>query len=301
MRPPRLCAGDTVALVAPAGPVPQALLDAAIPVLESWGLKVRVGDCVRGRHPDIGYLSAPDERRAAEFTAAWLDPSVNLVFAARGGYGSMRVLDLLDWSALRAAAPKVLAGSSDITALHGAVGVHLGLTTLFSPMPASVNFDEFATEHLRQTLFEPEKVQTLVGARSAPLVSGTARGIVVGGNLALVTAGVGAPECRPVQGAIAVLEDVTEDVYRLDRMLTQLLRSGWFDGVTGVALGSWAQCGDPAAIRGLMLDRLGPLKVPILWELGFGHVRSAPTVPLGVVAELDADSGTLTLVEPALR
>jgi muramoyltetrapeptide carboxypeptidase len=98
-----------------------------------------------------------------------------------------------------------------------------------------------------------------------------------------------------------VLEDVGEAVYRLDRMLTQLLRTGWFDGVAGIALGSWAKCGDPARIRSLMVERLGPLGVPILWELGFGHIPSAPTVPLGVEAELDAGAGTLTLLEPALR
>ena len=301
MRPARLVTGDTLALVAPAGPVPQALLDAAVPVLVSWGLRVRLGACVRSRHSDVGYLSATDEQRAAEFTQAWLDPAVTCVFAARGGYGSMRMLDLVDWPSLRAAGPKVLAGSSDITALHEAVSIHLGLTTLFSPMPASVNFDDFAAEHLRQTLFEPEKVITLAGPNAGPLVSGRARGTLVGGNLALVTAGIGTPEHRQAGGRIAVLEDVTENVYRLDRMLTQLLRSGWFSGVAGIALGSWTKCGDPAQVRSLMLDRLGPLGVPILGDVGFGHVPSAPTVPLGVEAELDADAGTLTLLEPALR
>jgi muramoyltetrapeptide carboxypeptidase len=213
----------------------------------------------------------------------------------------MRMLDLVDWPALRSSGPKVLAGSSDITALHEAVHARLGLSTLFSPMPASVNFDEFAAEHLRQTLFEPEKVMTLSGPHAEPLVSGRARGTVVGGNLALITAGIGAPDHRRAAGGIAVLEDVTEDVYRLDRMLTQLLRTGWFDGVAGIALGSWTKCGDPDRVRSLMLERLGPLGVPIVWELGFGHVPSAPTVPLGVDVELDADAGTVTLTEPALR
>jgi muramoyltetrapeptide carboxypeptidase len=301
VRPARLSTGDTVALVAPAGPVPAPLLDAALPVLRSWGLRVREGACVRSRNPSVGYLSATDKQRADEFTQAWLDPSVSFVFAARGGYGTMRMLDLVDWPALRSSGPKVLAGSSDITALHEAVHARLGLSTLFSPMPASVNFDEFAAEHLRQTLFEPEKVMTLSGPHAEPLVSGRARGTVVGGNLALITAGIGAPDHRRAAGGIAVLEDVTEDVYRLDRMLTQLLRTGWFDGVAGIALGSWTKCGDPDRVRSLMLERLGPLGVPIVWELGFGHVPSAPTVPLGVDVELDADAGTVTLTEPALR
>jgi muramoyltetrapeptide carboxypeptidase len=299
VRPRRLVSGDTLALVAPAGPVPRELLDAAIPVLESWGLTVRVGACVRSRHETVRYLSATDERRAAEFTEAWLDPAVACVFAARGGYGTTRMLDLVDWPSLRAAGPKVLAGSSDITALHEAVSVHLGLSTLFSPMAASVNFDEFAAEHLRQTLFEPEKVLSLAG--SDVLVPGRARGTLVGGNLSLVAAGIGTPGHRPVTGGIVVLEDVTEDVYRIDGMVTHLLRSGWFSGATGIVLGSWSRCGDPVELRALLLERLGTLGVPILGEIGFGHVPSAPTVALGVEAELDTGAGTLTLLEPALR
>ncbi|MCU1680362.1 MAG: LD-carboxypeptidase [Amycolatopsis sp.] len=300
MRPPRLARGATIALVAPAGPVPEQLVDAAVPVLESWGVRVRIGDCVRAHSSPVKYLSASDERRAAEFSDAWLDPDVGCVLAARGGYGSMRMLDLLDWTALAAAPPKVFAGSSDVTALHEAIGIHCGLTTLFSPMPASTNFDDTAAEHLRQTLFEPEKVLTLTASGGEALRGGAARGKTLGGNLALVTAGIGAPEHVTARGAIAVLEDVTESIYRIDRMLTQLLRSGWFDGVAGIVLGSWTACGDLADVRALMVDRLVPLGVPVRWEFGFGHLPSAPTVPLGVTVDLDADAGTLTLAEPAL-
>ncbi|GAA1938412.1 LD-carboxypeptidase [Amycolatopsis minnesotensis] len=299
MKPARVTAGGTMAIVAPAGPVPPDLLDSAIGVLEGWGLTVRTGPCVRGRHPGFGYLSGTDEDRAAEFTAAWTDPAVSVVFAARGGYGSMRMLDHVDWTALAAAGPKVLAGSSDITALHEAVGVHLGLSTLFSPMPASALFDQTAAEHLRATLFEPERA-TVLAKSVESLRPGVARGRLVGGNLSLLTASIGTPEHRGAEGAIAVLEDITEDVYRLDRLLTQLLRSGWFDGVAGIALGSWHGCGDLGRVRALMLDRLGPLGVPMLWECGFGHVPRSPTLALGVPGELDADAGALTLLEPAL-
>ena len=301
MRPARLAAGDTVALVAPAGPVPEDRLEAAVPVLESWGLKVLVGDCVHSRHESVKYLSAPDEARAAEFTRMWLNPDVAGVLAARGGYGCTRIVDRIDWPSLRAAGPKVLAGSSDITTLHLAVNVHLGLSTLFSPMPATANFDDLAAEHLRRTLFRPEEVLTLSGPRSETLVPGRARGTLVGGNLSLLVAGIGTAMDPRGEDRIVVLEDVTEDVYRLDGLLTHLLRSGWFDGVTGIVLGSWHKCGDPALVRALMLDRLRPLGVPMLGDLGFGHVPSAPTVPLGVEAILDADARTLTLTAPALR
>jgi muramoyltetrapeptide carboxypeptidase len=298
VRPPRLAKGDVVALVAPAGPVPGDLLDAALPVLRSWGLTVRLGPCTRGRHPAVPYLSGTDADRAAEFSDAWLDPSVTAVIAARGGYGCLRMLDLVDWPALAAAGPKVFAGSSDVTALHEAVGTHLGWTTLFSPMPATRNFEGPAREHLRRTLFEPASALTVAGG--AVLAPGKARGPLVGGNLSLLAASLGTVQSRPARGAIAVLEDVTEGVYRLDRLVTQLLRAGWFDGVAGIAFGSWTGCGHPDAVRDLMAERLGPLEVPMLWELGFGHRPGAPTLPLGVEAELDTDAGALTLLDPAL-
>ncbi|MBB4683521.1 S66 peptidase family protein [Amycolatopsis jiangsuensis] len=299
-RPARLRAGDTVALVAPSGPVPPDLLDAALPVLHGWGVKVRVGAGVRRQPGAPAYLAASDEDRAAEFTEAWLDPEVRSVLAARGGYGAQRMVDLVDWSALSAVEPKVLAGSSDVTAVHRAVHTRLGLSTLFSPMPASVLFDEVAAEHLRRTLFEPEHTRVLRAREPDVLVSGCASGLLVGGNLSLLAAGIGTPEQGCARDGIVLLEDVTESVYRIDRMLTQLLRSGWFAGVRGIVLGSWAACGDPAEIRNLVAERLTPLGVPMLSGFGFGHVASSPTVPLGVTAALDTELATLTLDSPAL-
>ena len=298
MRPPRLRAGDTLALVAPAGPVPAELLEKALPVLRGWGVEVRVGPCVRAEPGTPRYLSAPDAARAAEFTEAWLDPGVRCVMAARGGYGVQRMLDLVDWAALRAAGPKVLAGSSDATALHRAVDVHWGLSSLFSPLPATALFDDFAHEHLRRALFEPER--NLVVSGGTALVPGRASGRLVGGNLSLLAAGIGTPEQGSARDAVVLLEDVTEHVYRLDRMLTQLLRAGWFAGVRGIVLGSWAACGDAAAVRALVVNRLAPLGVPLVEEFGFGHVASSPTLPLGVPVTLDADAGTLTFDSPAL-
>ncbi|ATY12388.1 LD-carboxypeptidase [Amycolatopsis sp. AA4] len=298
MRPARLSAGDTVALVAPSGPVPQDLLDAALPVLREWGVKVRIGAGVRASGGS--YLSAPDKARAAEFTEAWLDPEVRCVLAARGGYGAQRMLDLVDWAALRAAGPKVLAGSSDVTALHRAVHTHLDLATLLSPMPASVLFDEDASEHLRRTLFEPDHTRVLRAREPDVVVPGRALGVLVGGNLSLLASGVGTAEQGSARGGIVLLEDVTESPYRIDRMVTQLLRSGWFDGARGVVLGSWAACGDPAEVRELLAERLSPLGVPVLSGFGFGHVAGSPTLPLGVSASLDTELATLTLDSPAL-
>jgi len=294
VRPAKTRPGDTIALVAPAGPVPAELVEKALPVLRGWGVEVHVGECVRAA--STGYLSASDEARAIEFTRAWLDPGVTCVLAARGGYGSQRMLGLVDWAALRTAGPKVFAGSSDVTALHLAVNVHLGLETLFSPMPATTLFDAVAAEHLRLSLFEPDSVRTIASPTSSPLVAGTTTGTLIGGNLALLTSSLGAPEQGSARDAIVVLEDVTESLYRIDRMLTQLLRSGWLDGVRGFVLGSWKSCGEPEAIRALMLDRLGPLGVPMAWEFGVGHVPASPTIPLGARATLDTNAGTLQVL-----
>ncbi|MCG8918646.1 LD-carboxypeptidase [Actinokineospora sp. PR83] len=300
-RPAHLRPGDTVAVVAPAGPVPEDLLARGVGVLESWGLTVRVGDHVLDRHPHLPYLAGRDADRAADFRDAWCDPDVAAVFCCRGGYGTHRMVDLLDWPALAEAGPKVLAGSSDITALHTAVGQALDLVTLFSPMIATNAFDDDAQKHLHATLFDPESTTTLIGPATTSSGHGTAKGVLLGGTLTLLAAEVGTLDAvPPADGTILVLEDVNEEPYRVDEQLTHLLRAGWFTGVSGIALGSWTGCGPLEEVKAVVSDLLASLGVPMLWELGFGHCPGQLTVPLGAEAVLDADDATLTLTEPAL-
>ncbi|GGO95016.1 S66 peptidase family protein [Wenjunlia tyrosinilytica] len=302
VRPARLRGGDRVVIVAPSGPIPRERLDAGVDILRAWDLDVEVGEHVLDTHSS-GYLAGGDADRARDLQRAWLDPGVAAVICARGGYGAQRMVDLLDWDAMRAAGPKVFVGFSDVTALHEAFAVRLGLATLHGPMAAGVAFvkDGPTQEHLRRTLFEPENARVLTSPAAAPLVPGTAHGVTAGGCLSLIAAEAGTPHARrSLRGAIWVIEDVAEEAYRLDRCLTQLLRSGLLDGVAAVALGSWQDCSPEDEVRRLMLDRLGPLGVPVLWELGFGHCPSHITVPLGVPALLDAGNGTLTLDVPAL-
>ncbi|MGW5049693.1 S66 peptidase family protein [Actinokineospora sp. NPDC004072] len=300
-RPPRLREGSLVAVVAPAGPVEEHRLAEGVAVLESWGLRVRVGEHVLDRHPRLPYLAGRDADRAADLQAAWCDPAVEAVLCARGGYGSQRLVDLLDWAELAAAGPKVLAGSSDITALHSAFGANLDVVTLFAPMVAGTLFDPGAQDHLRATLFEPESTTVLTGPRVSTAEHGSADGVLCGGTLSLLAADVGSLDAAPPpDGSILLLEDVGEEPYRVDRLLTQLLRAGWFTGVAGIALGSWSGCGSPEQVYEVVADLLGGLGVPMVWELGFGHCPDQLTVPLGLPAHLDADDGTLTLAEPAL-
>lgn len=297
IRPPRLREGDRVAVVAPSGPVDAKGLDAGCTWLRSLGLDVVLGEHARARDR---YLAGSDTGRAADLQAAWCDPDVRGVVCARGGYGSGRLLPLLDWDRLAAAEPKLLHGSSDITALHTAFGDRLGLTTMFGPMAAGALVassapDEESRDALRAAWLAPDPPVTLSGKA---LRAGRASGPVVGGNLSLLAAVTGTPYTgAPARGTIAVLEDVGEAPYRVDRMLTQLLQAGWFDGVAGVVLGDWTDCGD---VDATLAERLGCLDVPVLGGVHVGHGRPQLTIPLGVDADLDADAGTLAFREPAL-
>ncbi|WP_329332873.1 LD-carboxypeptidase [Streptomyces sp. NBC_00663] len=303
VRPSRLAPGARVAVVAPSGPVPEERLQAGLDVLRGWDLDPVVAPHVLDRHGEFTYLAGTDADRAADLQAAWCDPAVDAVLCARGGYGVQRMIDLLDWDAMRAAGPKVFVGFSDITVLHEAFATRLGLATLYGPMAAGVDFikNARAQDHLKATLFAPETVRTIASG-GTPLVSGRARGVTLGGCLCLLAADLGTPHARPsARGGLLCLEDVGEETYRIDRYVTQLLRAGWLDGVRGVLLGSWQDCDPYERVRALLVDRLGGLGVPVVEEFGFGHCDGALTIPFGVAAELDADSGTLTLMEPALH
>ncbi|MFF3350052.1 LD-carboxypeptidase [Streptomyces sp. NPDC002779] len=303
LRPPRLAPGARVAVVATSGPVPEERLQAGLDVLRGWDLDPVVAPHVLDRHPQFGYLAGTDADRAADLQNAWCDPSVAAVLCARGGYGAQRLTGLLDWEAMRAAGPKVFVGFSDLTVLHEAFARRLGLATLHGPMAAGIDFVKStrAQEHLRATLFTPETVRHIASDGRA-MVPGRARGVTLGGCLSLLASELGTPDVRPsARGGLLCLEDVGEETYRIDRYLTQLLRSGWLDGVGGLLLGSWDRCDPYDRLHPLLVDRLGGLGVPVVEEFGFGHCADALTVPFGVMAELDAEAGTLTLDEPALR
>ncbi|MFH9549942.1 LD-carboxypeptidase [Streptomyces sp. NPDC051445] len=307
VRPSRLAPGARVAVVAPSGPVAEERVQAGVDLLRGWDLDPVIAPHVLDRHERLPHLAGTDADRAADLQRAWCDPGVDAVLCARGGYGAQRVVDLLDWDAMRAAGPKVFVGFSDATTLHEAFAVRLGLVTLYGPVAAGIDFikNARAQEHLRATLFAPETVRTIGSARSGPstaLVPGRARGVTSGGCLTLLATGYGTPHTRAgARGGLLLIEDVGERPYAVDRALTQLLRSGWLDGVAGVVLGSWHGCGPYEELRPVLADRLGGLGVPVVEEFGFGHCEGALTVPLGVPATLDADEGTLTLDTPALR
>ncbi|MEU8361673.1 LD-carboxypeptidase [Nonomuraea sp. NPDC048882] len=285
--------GDTVAIVAPSGPPNAVLLRRGVRHLEELGLKVVVGAHVLDRQ-GLDYLAGDDAHRAADLQSAWCDPAVTGVFCCRGGYGAARLLDLLDWDAMRAAGPKVLLGSSDITALHNAFAIELGVATLHGPMAACdvIAGDEegpepLTWESMRQALFEAAPL--VRGDRV--LAPGRAEGVLRGGNLSLLASMCGTRWQPSFAGGIAFLEDVGEEPYRIDRMLTQLLQAGVFDGVRGIALGSWVGCGDPYPV---LEDRLAPLGVPVVAGLPVGHGSPQMSVWLNALGVIDTESCSLT-------
>jgi muramoyltetrapeptide carboxypeptidase len=312
-RPARLRPGSRVAVVAPSGRGDPDLLAAGCQILTGWGLDVQVGPHALTRHPALGYLAGADADRAADLQQAWLDPSIEAVLCARGGYGAQRIVDRLDWAAMAAVPPKIFSGFSDVTALHEAFALRLGVATLHSPNIWGDGFTGFpgAQEALRQALFDPGDAdgRALTSDPAGWLAPGRATGVTAGGNLSMLAANLGtldgrdSPRLRAntgFAGCLLLLEDVNEDCYRLDRMLTQLLRSGAMDGVAGIALGTWSGCNPAEEVPSVLADRLGGLGVPVAWGLSFGHIAPQPTIPLGVPAELDSTAGRLTFLEPAV-
>ena len=262
-------------------------------MLRSWGLRVHVAPAVAdGCCGELPWLAGSDEERARRLTEAWTDPDVRAVWAARGGCGTHRVLDLLDWPELRAAGPSVVVGFSDLTAFHQAVGVRLGMATLHGPVVTQLGDGDPAAAEATRAAVMDDSSWTLVGRGVAP---GASEGVLVGGNLTVLAAGAGTPLTRSARNGIAVLEDVDEPPFRVDRVLTQLLRTGWFEGVRGVALGQFTRCGDPETLRLLLRRRLEPLDGPIVEELPVGHVPRNLPVALGVPARIDGRAGTLTV------
>lgn len=307
----RLHAGDEVAVIATSSPLEPGDDLIADELARSLGLVPTMFASVAASGP-ASFLAGSDEVRAGDFEAAWCDDRFAAVWSARGGYGAARMLDLVDWDRCRAARPKVLLGYSDVTCVHEAVASKLGLASLHAPMLGSsrVRDSPAIVAHVRSVLFEPDSddAMDLVGAAcTTAVVSGRAAGWLTGGNLSLLASTIGSTTSLPSrEGAIAFIEDVTEEPYRIDGYLTSLLRSGWFDGVVGVALGDFTECGpkddkaNPAQAIEVCAERLARLGVPILAGLPIGHGESNRTLGLGVRAEIDADAGSVRLAEPAL-
>ena len=279
-------------------------MDRAISRVEAAGWQPLPGRNSRGRR---GYLSGTDDERLADLQSAINAPDNDAIWCMRGGYGTMRIVDRLDWEPLLRR-PRPLIGFSDNTALHLALR-RRRLVSFHGPHPAGEDLPEFSSGLLRRLLTDPRPAEELPfpegAARAETLVPGVAEGRLVGGNLVLLAATLGTPLAMRGRNAILFFEEVGEALYRIDRALTQLRLAGAFRGVRGIAIGSFSECGAPGeedstALAGLLLDRLGGLEIPIAWGFPFGHQDNNWTLPLGVRARLDATRGTLSLLQGAV-
>jgi len=313
LKPQRLTPGMTVGLVAPASPTGEdERTRFAVDIVRSFGFAVKEGRHLYSRDQ---YLAGTDQERAGDLMAMFADPDVDAIFCLRGGYGASRILPLLDYEVIRRN-PKALIGYSDITALLNAIFRNTGLIGFHGPV-ANQLFTDYTLGEFRKVLFEPS-APTVIGAappfetgpgrveeknRVTVFRGGKARGRLVGGNLSLVTHLLGTPFEPDFRDRILVLEDVAESPYRIDRMLTQLWLAGRLQTVAGIAFGKFTEAGSSGpsfSVEEVIAQRCAQLQVPVVRGLMIGHVEDQTVVPIGALAELDGDTGTLRLLEDAV-
>lgn len=301
-RPPALRPGDRVAVLSVSSPADPAALAVGLDALRFAGLEPVTYPSARDPGSLRPYLAGDDRMRTTDLRAALKDKKIAGIIFATGGSGAQRTLEAMDWTALADLEPKVLAGYSDVTAVLEAVASKLGWASLMSPMVESAGpAAHYSFGSMLRTLMHPERATEIRYPGATRVTGGTARGVTLGGNLTLLTSSLGTDTSRAARGGILLVEDVHEAEYRLDRMLTQLRRSGYLDGVAGVVAGTFADCGEPALVEEILTERLGSLGVPMIAWANVGHGGYFQTFPVGVAAELDADAMTLRLLEPPLR
>ncbi len=314
VRPGRLRPGDTVGLVNPASAVwePEDV-EVVAESLAVLGFKTKRGTSLLARR---GYFAGSDEQRAADLNAMFADPEVRAIHCVRGGWGSARLLPLLDWTAI-ARHPKILLGYSDITALLLALHAKTGLVTFHGPVGKS-QWNPFNVDSMRRVLQEGEAVTfenrkeiddddlVVVENRVRTLHPGTARGRLLGGNLTVLTSLIGSDYLPDWEGCVLFLEDVEEAPYRLDRMLTQLRLAGILKQARAVIWGSCTDCkpGDgfgSLTVTDVLEDHLRPLGVPAWQGAMIGHIDRQFTLPVGIEVEADATAGTIRMLAPAVE
>jgi len=315
LKPAVLKPGDTVGLITPSTFVSDPdRIAAAVRTVEYFGLKMKMGQNVRKQ---TGYVGGTIAQRLSDLHDMFRDPEVKAVFTIRGGYGSGQLLDDIDYDLIRRN-PKIFVGFSDITAMHLAIHKKTGLVTFHGPVTLS-KFTGYTQEHFRKAMFDSKPIGSVTNPPlSDPLwpshtlrtvKPGKARGPLIGGNLSLIASLMGTPYEIDTRGKILFIEDVGEQPYSIDRMLTQLRLSGKLKSAAGIIFGECEDCRrsdykpsfDATFSLGEVVDNiLGELKIPVLSGLTIGHTDDQLTLPLGVMATLDADKGELVIEESAV-
>jgi len=302
--------GDTIGFIGPSGAVrTEGTIERAVAETEKMGFRVKLGESCGQVY---GYLSGTDEVRARDVNSMFLDDEVDAVFCLKGGYGTMRMLDLLDYEAIRKH-PKIFVGYSDITAMHIAMLEKADLVTFHGPMPVSNWSDGPMEAFTRDSLFNTlmsdgafGEIVNPVGYEKKTVNPGVCEGQLVGGNLSLIVGLLGTPYELNTKNRILFIEDVGEKTYAIDRMLTHLRLAGKFDDCAGVVLGDFKNCemeypGYSFSIEEIVKDVVVPCGKPVFSGLQSGHCTPKLTLPFGVNCRMDADACMLTVLEPAVR
>lgn len=311
--PKKLVEGNTIGIISPAGAVfERESYSIAIESLQAMGLKVKEGSALRNRY---GHLAGTDNDRAKELNEMFADSSVDAIICLRGGSGCNRILGKIDYENIKKN-PKIFAGFSDITALLNAIYQQTALVTFHAPTATS-SWNKFSYNYFRKVLFEKDAVLfenpkikgdylTQTKDRIITIRSGKAKGVLLGGNLAVLTSILGSPYAPDFKGKILFLEEINEEIYRVDRMMSQLEICGVFKQVSGVVLGKFTNCKASGSYGTLTLDEifddyLKNLNIPVFSGAMIGHIEEKFTIPVGIEAEIDADLGTIKMLRPAVK
>jgi muramoyltetrapeptide carboxypeptidase len=313
IKPKRLKKGDTVGLAAPGSFITEDELQQSIKNLEDLGFKVHHTKRILSR---TGYLGGNDTERAEDLNEMFADKNISAIMCARGGYGCARILPLLNYDLIKKN-PKVIIGYSDITSLLYGIYARTGLIGFHGPVGIST-FNDYSKEYFEKVLMNPSDNLTLYNAKEddsdnsykvKTIKSGKASGELAGGNLSIVVSMIGTPYDIDTKDKIIFLEEIGEEPYRIDRMLTQLIQSGKLTNANGIALGVFRRCEAKPSDSGItnsftleevLFDRLSDLGIPVVYGMSFGHITNKITLPIGVKAELNSVEATLKLLEPAV-
>ena len=294
-RPPRLKPGDTIGIVAPAGPFDRDLFVHGLSALHAMGFQTRVPDEV---YDKTGYLAGSDAQRARLVNQLFQDPDLQAIVCARGGFGCLRMLPLVDFDIIRIH-PKVFVGFSDITALLVAITDRSGLVTFHGPMVTPLATAPESTRSSLVAAIASDSPLEIAPAAGVVVQAGRATGPVMGGNLATLCHTLGTPFETRFKDHILLFEDRGEAPYRIDRMLSQMKLAGCFEGIAGLVLGSFENCGALDGIYQIFQEHFQDIPVPILGGFDVGHGKQNLTVPFGLAATLDTDQQILAFAQPA--
>lgn len=308
IKPKSLKFGDTIGIISPSSPTTEENVEKAQKVIEDMGFKVKMG---KSPYEKYGYLSGRDDIRARDINEMFADKEVDGIICMRGGYGTPRILDLIDYNTIKEN-PKVFVGYSDITALHIAFNQIADLVTFHGPMVSSDMIDDFSPlsrDSLLETVMKGQPIGRISNIPDEEVVTingGITEGEIIGGNLSLIVDTIGTPYEIDTRGKILFIEEISEEPYTIDRMLSQLRLSGKLEMAKGIILGDFNNC-DPKkpeeslSLEEVIRDLIKPLEKPSIFNYQAGHCNPMITIPFGTKVRLDADKGELTILESCVE